>query len=329
MERIRLVLLVIAAGLSLVTATGLAKTPDSRTPAEETVCDVFGGAAFGLCNAYCEATDCGDGVNKANDGACKSLRKNWAKHTGLAEFPCDCRDPDVFIPGEGCRCDGPDLVPQIVDLQVNCFDRAGQACGHTVIIEVENQSDVAVGSFEVLVAIPEALLMQVVEFDGLNANSSTGEVAVLVGDGPTESCLDPTCVVVATVDPENKVEECSEDNTVSAEFDQPVQPFCGDGNVDPGEECDLGEQNGVPGSGCTNTCGFEVVICDPDLPCAALVESQLAALCDNDDPNIMCGADPNVPGVTVGTCTGCRIEAAGGGDGLCATTVNCIRNGNP
>ena len=33
-------------------------TPDWMTPHQETVCDSETGAAFGLCNAYCEAMDC-------------------------------------------------------------------------------------------------------------------------------------------------------------------------------------------------------------------------------------------------------------------------------
>ena len=44
----------------------LAKTPDGVTPAEETVCDGLSGAAFGLCNAYCEAMDCDSDSTKAS-----------------------------------------------------------------------------------------------------------------------------------------------------------------------------------------------------------------------------------------------------------------------
>ena len=33
-------------------------TPDGQPPSMETVCDGQSGAAFGLCNAYCEAMDC-------------------------------------------------------------------------------------------------------------------------------------------------------------------------------------------------------------------------------------------------------------------------------
>ena len=32
-------------------------TPDGMPPSQETVCDGLSGAAFGLCNAFCEAQD--------------------------------------------------------------------------------------------------------------------------------------------------------------------------------------------------------------------------------------------------------------------------------
>src|SRR5262249_14691769 len=35
-----------------------AKTPDDMPPSQEQVCSGLQGAAFGLCNAYCEAQDC-------------------------------------------------------------------------------------------------------------------------------------------------------------------------------------------------------------------------------------------------------------------------------
>lgn len=53
-------------------SAALAKTPDGRTPAEETVCDGEVGAAYGLCNAYCEAMDCDDPNHRASDQGCVS-----------------------------------------------------------------------------------------------------------------------------------------------------------------------------------------------------------------------------------------------------------------
>lgn len=77
--------------LSLVTAAALAGTPDGLTPAVETVCDVYAGdgAAFGLCNAYCEAMDCDDPLVHASNNACEAVAKNFTKQTGEAYLPCD------------------------------------------------------------------------------------------------------------------------------------------------------------------------------------------------------------------------------------------------
>ncbi|MHC4090835.1 MAG: hypothetical protein ACYSVY_11270 [Planctomycetota bacterium] len=104
--------LVIASAVSLLAAGAFARTPDGSTPAEESVCSDAGltGAAFGLCNAYCEAQDCG-----INDRpSCEQLRTNLAKHTGTRVFPCDafCGDGEVNQDFEVCDdgnnedCDG-------------------------------------------------------------------------------------------------------------------------------------------------------------------------------------------------------------------------------
>lgn len=70
-----------------------AKTPDGQTPAVETVCDNETGAAFGLCNAYCEAHDCTDPNQRSSDNSCNQLRENFMKHTGRlppCEITCPC-----------------------------------------------------------------------------------------------------------------------------------------------------------------------------------------------------------------------------------------------
>jgi hypothetical protein len=81
--------------LAMAGAAG-AKTPDGRTPSEETVCDVFTGAAFGLCNAYCEAMDCDDPNVRASAAACARVEANFQRVTGGAILPCvqDCDPQD-------------------------------------------------------------------------------------------------------------------------------------------------------------------------------------------------------------------------------------------
>ena len=65
-------------------------TPDESPPAEETVCDDLIGAAYGLCIAFCEASDCDQFPNKQ---ACGVLRANYAKITGELAFPCETVSP--------------------------------------------------------------------------------------------------------------------------------------------------------------------------------------------------------------------------------------------
>jgi hypothetical protein len=88
------------------TKSVLAQTHDGQTPAEETVCDVFTGRAFGLCNAYCEAIDC----DVYPGPSCPVIREEFRKKTGLEVMPCDV---DVCgVPGgNGTSCLGCDGVP--------------------------------------------------------------------------------------------------------------------------------------------------------------------------------------------------------------------------
>lgn len=103
-------LLMIALLAALGAGMAYAKTPDGKTPAEETVCDHLSGSAFGLCNAYCEAMDCellNDGDDdtwpKASVAACLRVKANFIKVTGEAVLPCDVCDPNAGQ--QGCPCD--------------------------------------------------------------------------------------------------------------------------------------------------------------------------------------------------------------------------------
>jgi hypothetical protein len=83
---------VIAVLLPLLTASLAAKTPDGQTPSQETVCDHESGAAFGLCNAYCEAMDCDSPNHRASANGCASVKRNFVKKTGRP-MPCDVQCP--------------------------------------------------------------------------------------------------------------------------------------------------------------------------------------------------------------------------------------------
>jgi len=81
--------------LGFVMAWGAAagKTPDGQPPSQETVCDGQTGAAFGLCNAYCEAMDCDSPNHEASDTACAAVKRNYERKPGQplpCEIECHC-----------------------------------------------------------------------------------------------------------------------------------------------------------------------------------------------------------------------------------------------
>lgn len=85
------------------TGAALAQTPDWMTPAEETICDGETGAAYGLCNAYCEAMDCHSENAQASDTACTKVKDKFTNITGRP-LPCESCPPPP--PGTTCPCVG-------------------------------------------------------------------------------------------------------------------------------------------------------------------------------------------------------------------------------
>jgi hypothetical protein len=117
------------AGLITIVAMTWSMTParasDGVTPAVEQDCEGLEGAAFGLCNAYCEALDCDDQLEPMN--ACESLRSNYFKKTGASAFPCDQTCPEVPDP----TCSGRGELAYDEEGCATCFcdeDWAGAAC---------------------------------------------------------------------------------------------------------------------------------------------------------------------------------------------------------
>ena len=60
----------------------------STATAEEGVCDNESGAAYGLCNAYCDAMDCDSDSPMASEVACACVAERYEKITGN-ELPCE------------------------------------------------------------------------------------------------------------------------------------------------------------------------------------------------------------------------------------------------
>ena len=82
--------------IALVTVLLTPISASAQPPAEENVCDGLSGAAFGLCNAYCEAMDCDSVAPNANETACLKVLGNFAKHSDepipCARVVCPCWD---------------------------------------------------------------------------------------------------------------------------------------------------------------------------------------------------------------------------------------------
>ena len=81
-----------------------AQTADGENPDQEDACALESGAAFGLCNAYCEAMDCellGDGDPNTNPNAsataCNKVKDKYIQLSGNAALPCDLPCEDVQL----------------------------------------------------------------------------------------------------------------------------------------------------------------------------------------------------------------------------------------
>lgn len=86
---------IIAAGAILLSGTIYAKTPDGETPANESVCDLESGAAYGLCVSYCEAMDCDNEQASSSETACLSVRDKFVQLVGR-DLPCEAVECPCF-----------------------------------------------------------------------------------------------------------------------------------------------------------------------------------------------------------------------------------------
>ena len=76
--------------VAFVTALLIPISTSAKTPTEESVCVGLSGAAFGLCNAYCEAMDCDSEAPNANETACLKVLSDFTKHSDEL-IPCGRR----------------------------------------------------------------------------------------------------------------------------------------------------------------------------------------------------------------------------------------------
>jgi hypothetical protein len=82
----------------------------SQPQTDGNVCDSLTGAAYGLCNSYCNAMKCGTEDQHASDRACERVLRNFRKHSSSSLLPsCDpcynvtCYKGESCVNGE-CQC---------------------------------------------------------------------------------------------------------------------------------------------------------------------------------------------------------------------------------
>lgn len=79
---------------------------NSNARSQTSACDGESGAAYGLCNAYCEAMDC-DGAPQASQTACDKVESKYTNITGMT-MPCEgasCQSNADCPEGERCAVD--------------------------------------------------------------------------------------------------------------------------------------------------------------------------------------------------------------------------------
>ena len=107
--------------LALVTALLIPISAGAQTDVEGNVCDNLSGAAFGLCNAYCEAMDCDSEAPNANETACLKVLSDFTKHSTelipCARVICPCWDAADVESLFGACVD-------VLNLPVDCGDGA-------------------------------------------------------------------------------------------------------------------------------------------------------------------------------------------------------------
>jgi len=243
------------AGLCLcASAFVYAQTPDGQTPALETVCSGLSGAAFGLCNAYCEAQDC----DVHDRPSCDQLRANFARVTGSPVFPCDPRCGDgILDPDEECETDADCPNPRSV-CQRDCTCSEVPECEEPIIDAdgTASPGDGIPGAVEVQCGDPVLSLQAAPNFAGLDHFDNDGNNAWTFGLGGDDLHLEdpsagtcPTANRNAVYDNNPDFQDCVVLDYDGSLFDQqfvscdnPCDPlmafhdFNGNGIYDDGED---------------------------------------------------------------------------------------------
>ena len=139
MRKVLLMIMLIPAMVFGAGSAVWAQTPDGEPPSVEDVCDGQTGAAFGLCNAYCEAMDCDSPNVQASPQACAKVASKFENITGFAP-PCVTPPPPPDTCSSTDQCLACEIGPE---LDACCADNGdpSPAC---------DSSDVCTGADECL-----------------------------------------------------------------------------------------------------------------------------------------------------------------------------------
>jgi hypothetical protein len=82
----------------------------------ESVCDGEQGAAYGLCNAFCDAMDCDSDDPQASETACNKVKSKFQQVTG--------NEPPCLAPPLRCRCyeEMPGYFAAVNSTIVSCYE---------------------------------------------------------------------------------------------------------------------------------------------------------------------------------------------------------------
>jgi uncharacterized membrane protein len=195
---------VIAAVLSLVTATSAVSTED-----------VFAGKKREYNQAASQANDCGNGFIPTNIG-CQNTDSQIQGDENVVALTSQQTFPEVEPVKEEPPAKLPDLTVDLpVRTDVVCPTGQG-SCIHNVQLEVTNLSDIPINTpFQVDVSTDNGLLQTEI----IPSIAGGVTLPLMVDLGPGNNCFNPDCEVTAFVDSLNTITESDEDNNVDVRLD--------------------------------------------------------------------------------------------------------------
>jgi hypothetical protein len=127
---------------ALVTALLIPRSASAQRHDQGSACDGLSGAAWGLCNAFCETLDCDGNNTKAAPQACSRILANFTQHS---DEPIPCAPVE-------CPCFAPAAVDELVEY---CREQSSPVeCTHFVGVEPNGPGDL-IDDIDITCFVPE------------------------------------------------------------------------------------------------------------------------------------------------------------------------------